>query len=73
MKVHSKENNTATSSDLNIIEPFKIKSKQKWTPKETHHTIDTVIDLIENDVNIVKTRKTKILKPKLTKEEKITM
>ena len=49
------------SSILNIIEPLKIKNKQKWTPEETHHTID------------VKTRKSKKPKPNLTRKEKTAM
>ena len=31
--------------------PFKIKNKEKWNPKETHHTVSTYIDLVENDIN----------------------
>ena len=58
---------------MNIIEPFKIKSKQKWTPQETHHILDTFIDLVEKDTDNVKTRKTKNPKPSLTKEEKTAM
>ena len=30
---------------------FKIKNKEKWTPKETCHTVSTYIDLVVNDIN----------------------
>ena len=42
---------------------FKIKNKEKWTPKETHHTVSTYIDLVENDINALMkqpTKKTKV-------------
>ena len=44
---------------MKIIEPFMIKNKQKWTLKETHHTTDTFLDLVENDENNVKKEKQK--------------
>lgn len=47
--------------------------KQKWTPKETSDTINTFIELAENDKTNVKTRKTKSPKPNLAKEEKTAM
>ena len=49
---------------MNITEPFEIKNKQKRASKETHHSLDTFIDLVGNDINNAKTR---------TKEEKTTM
>ena len=55
------------------FQAFKIKSKQKWTPHETHQILDTFIDLVEKDTDNVKTRKTKNPKPSLTKEEKTAM
>ena len=74
LKAHLKENNkTTASSDLNLLEPFKIKSKQKWTPKETHHTINTFIGLPRDDIDNVKTRKTKNSKPSLAKRDKAGM
>ena len=56
-------NEKAGSSDLNVIEYLKIKKKQKWTPKETHNTIDTV-SLVEIDMNNVKMRKNKNKNPR---------
>ena len=53
--------------------PFKIKTKEKWTPKETHHTISTYIDLVENDINALMKEPTKKLKSNLTYKEHAAM
>ena len=53
---------------MNITEPFEIKNKQKRASKETHHSLDTFIDLVENNINNAKQRK-----KTRTKEEKTTM
>ena len=67
LKAHFKENNKPTaSSEYNRA--FQIKNKQKWTPKETGHTIDILFNFIETHINNVKTR---IPKPNLTKKDKI--
>lgn len=58
---------------MDVIETFKIKTKQKWTTKEKHHTIDAFIDLVENNLNNVKASKTKNLKTNLTKEARTAM
>ena len=50
---------------------FKIKNKETWTPKETHHTVSTYIDLVENDIN--ETTNKKKLKSNLTYKEYIAM
>ena len=48
---------------------FKIKNKETWTPKETHHTVSTYIDLVENDINTLMKQPTKKLKSNLTQQE----
>ena len=52
---------------------MQIKNKQKWIPKETHHTIDTFIHLVENDINNAKSKKNKKPKTQFNKEEKTAM
>ena len=49
--------------------PFKSKNKEKWTPKETHHTVSTYIELVENDINTLMKQPTKKLKSNLTQQE----
>lgn len=45
---------TSRMSKLNltdpIVQPFQIKSKEKWKFKKTYHTVDTCIDLAENEI-----------------------
>ena len=48
---------------------FKIKYKDKSTPKETHHTVRTNIDLADNDINAQMKQLTKKLKSNLTHKE----
>ena len=38
---------------------FKIKNKEKWSPKETHHTISAYLDLVENSINAMMKQATK--------------
>ena len=52
---------------------FKIKYKDKSTPKETHHTERTNIDLAENDINAQMKQLTKKLKSNLTHKEHTAM
>ena len=42
-------------------------------PKETHHTVSTYIDLVENDINALMKQPTKKLKSKLTYKEHAVM
>lgn len=45
---------TSRMSKLNLTDPivqhFQIKSKEKWKFKKTYHTVDTCIDLAENEI-----------------------
>ena len=41
--------------------PFNIKSKQKWTPKETHQRVSIFIDLPENDIDALMKQRTQNL------------
>ena len=50
-----------------------MKSKQKWTTKERHNSTENFIYLVENNINNMKTRKTKISKANLTKKDKTAM
>ena len=58
---------------MNIIEPFKIRHKPNWTPKEQHHSIDILIYLVEYNTGNVKRRKTKHPKTQINKERKTAM
>ena len=40
---------------------FNIKSKQKWTPKETYQRVCIFIDLPENDINALMKQRTQNL------------
>ena len=53
--------------------PFKSKNKEKWTPKEMHHTVSTCIDLVENDINALMKQPTRKLKSNLTYKEHAPM
>ena len=53
--------------------PYKIKIKEKWTSKETHHTVSTYIDLVENDINALMKQPTKKLRSNLTYKEHTAM
>ena len=67
LRVHFKDETCiATVNQLNEQVPFKIKNTENWTPKETHHTLSTYIDLVENDINALMKQPTKKLKSNLT-------
>ena len=38
-------------------QPSKVKTKTKWTPKETHHTLKTAIGLVQFDIKEMKTKR----------------
>ena len=59
----------ATVNQTNEQVHFKTKNKEKWTPKETRHTVSTYIDLVENDINALMKEPTK----KLEKLEKVQL
>ena len=48
----SNANETQTSEQL--YQPFKVKTKTKWTPIETHHTVKAFIDLVQHDIKNIK-------------------
>ena len=51
LRAHFKdETYIATINQPNEQLPFKMKNKEKWTPKETHH-LRTYKVLAENDIN----------------------
>ena len=58
---------------MNEKVPFKIKNKEKWTPKETHLTVSTYVDLMENKINALMKQPTKKLKSNLTYKEHTAM
>ena len=62
-----------TINQANRQVPFKIKNKDKWVPKETHHTVSTYIDPAENYITVLMKQPTKKLKSNLTYKEHITM
>ena len=52
LRAHFKDETCITTiNHPNEQVPFKIKNKEKWTSKETHHTVSTYINLVENDIN----------------------
>ena len=63
----------ATVNKPNEQLPCKIKNKEKWTPKETHHTVSTYIDLVENYINALMKEPTKKLKSNLTYKEHVAI
>ena len=63
----------ATVNQPNEQVPFKIKNKEKWTPKETHHTVSAYIYLMENDISALIKQPTKKLKSNLTYKEHTAM
>ena len=74
LRAHFKDETCiATVNQPNEQVPFKIKNKEKWTPKETHHTVSTYIDLVENDINALMKEPTKKLKSNLTYKEHAAM
>ena len=49
--------------------PLRSKNKDKWTSKETYHTVSTYIDLVENDLNSLIKQPTNKPKSNLTCKE----
>ena len=72
LPTHFKENNPKSNTDQENL-PFQIKSKQKWTPKNTHHNVSTFTDLVQNELNREKKKKMKNPKPNLSKGEQKAM
>ena len=74
LRAHFKDETCiATVNQPNEQVPFKIKNKEKWTPKETSDTVSTYIDLVENDINALMKQPTKKLKSSLTYKEHAAM
>ena len=48
---------------------FKAKTKEKWTPAENHHSIETFINLVEKDIHDAKNEPKKRPKQNLTKRK----
>ena len=53
LKDYFKNTENQQPNDENQI--FKAKTKEKWTPGENHHSIETFINLVEKDINDAKT------------------
>ena len=68
LRAHFKDINPKSNIDQGNL-PLQIKNKQKRTPKDTHHNVSTIIDLIQNDLNKQKANKMKNPKPNLSKGE----
>ena len=67
LRAHFKDETCITTiNQPNEQVPFKIKNKEIWTPKETHHTMSTYIDLVENYINVFMKQPTKKIKSNLT-------
>ena len=62
-----------TINQLNEQVPFKVKNKEKWTPKESHHTVSTYVDLAESDINALMKQPAKKLRYNLTYKEHTAM
>ena len=60
-------------NQLNEQVPFKVKNKEKCTPKESHHTVSTYVDLAESDINGLMKQPAKKLKYNLTYKEHTAM
>ena len=56
-----------------IYKPYKVKKKTECTPKETHHTLKTFIDLVQHDVNEIKNKKVRNPKSNLSYGEQKIM
>ena len=56
LRAHFKNINPKLNTDQWNL-PFKIKNKQKWTPKDTQHNVSAFIHLVQNDLNKEKTKK----------------
>ena len=60
LRAHFKDDTCiATENQSNEQVLFKIKNKEKWTPKVTHHTVSTYIDLAKNNINALMKQPTK--------------
>ena len=71
LRTHSKDAHETKISDQ-LYQPFKVKNR-KWTSKETHHTLKTFIDLVQHDLNELKTKKVKNHKNNLSNGEQEAM
>ena len=58
LHAHFKDANETQTSDQ-LYQPFKVKNKTKWIPKETHHTLNTFTDLVQHDINEMQIKKVK--------------
>ena len=56
LRAHFKNINPKLNTDQGNL-PFKIRNKQKWTPKDTQHNISAILNLAQNDLNKEKTKK----------------
>ena len=70
LKGYFKNTENQQPNDENQI--FKAKTKEKWTPAENHHSIETFINLVEKDINDSKNepKKTKAIRKALKQLEK---
>ena len=50
-----------------------MKTKIKWPPKETYHTLKTIVDLVQHDINEINTKKVKDFKSSLSNGEQEAM
>lgn len=58
LHAHFKDHNkTQTSNQL--YQAFKVETRTKWTHKETHHTLETFIYLVQHDKSKIKPKKVK--------------
>ena len=67
LKGYFKNTENQQPNDENQI--FKARTKEKWTPAENHHSIETLINLVERDINYAKNEPKKRPKQNLTKRE----
>ena len=65
LKGHFKDNELV--NDLNEL---KIKKKSTWTPEENHHSIETFIEAVNKEAELVITGKPKKTKSNLDKGER---
>ena len=67
LKGYFKNTENQQPNDENQI--LKARTKEKWTPAENHHSIETFINLVERDINYAKNEPKKRPKQNLTKRE----
>ena len=65
LKAYFKNTENQQPNDENQI--FKAKTKEKWTPAENHHSIETLINLVEKEINNAKKRTKKTTEAKFNK------